>query len=167
MGITNFKHSMEKRYSALAGELIATRANIERIKREVSQLEELEARIPQLEALINSAEMLLRDAHPEWTPDQTPPVQPWTHQLPVAFGSCGRRGMEVLRKAKHPLTCREIALEVLRGVGCEDPDRKLVHRTLNAIEASLRKHKGRSVESSGKYPAQWRSIVNPDVQFDV
>lgn len=65
MGITNFKHSMEKRYSALTGELIAVRANIERIKREVTQLAELEARIPQLEALITSAEMLLRDAHPD------------------------------------------------------------------------------------------------------
>ncbi len=167
MGITNFKHSMEKRYSALTGELIAVRANIERIKREVTQLAELEARIPQLEALITSAEMLLRDAHPDWTPEETPPVQPWTHQLPVAFGSCGRRGMEVLRKADCPMTCREIALEVLRGVGCEDPDRKLIQRTLNAIEASLRKHRGRSVESSGKYPAQWRSIANPDIPFDV
>jgi hypothetical protein len=167
MGMTNFKQSMEKRYSALTGELQAAHANIERIKREVAQLSELEARIPQLEALISSAEMLLWDAHPEWTPDSTPPVQPWTHQLPVPFGSCGRLGMEVLRKAARPLTAREIALEVLRGAGYEDPDRKLVQRTLNAVEASLRKHRGRSVESSGKYPAQWRSIANPDIQFDI
>lgn len=158
---------MERRYSVLAGQLITTHANIERIKREASQLAELEARIPRLEALITSAEMLLRDAYPDWKPEQSPPIQPWTHQLPVAFGRCGRRGMEVLRMADRPMTCREIALEVLRGVGHEDPDRKLVQRTINAIESSLRKHRGRTVESSGKYPAQWRSIANPDIDFDI
>ena len=165
--MTNFKQSIERRYSALTGELQATHANIERINREVARLHELESRIPQLEALIASAEMLLRDAHPEWTPEETPPVQPWTHQLPVPFGSCGRRGMEVLLKTNRPMTVREIALEVLRGAGHENPDRKLIQRTCNAIEASLRKHKGRTVESSGKYPAQWRSIANPGIKFDI
>lgn len=166
MGLTNFKQSLERRYSVLTGQLQAVRADIERIKREVAQLEELEARIPQLEALIASADMLLRDAHPDWTPATTAPLQPWTHHLPVPFGTCGRRGMEVLRKADRPMTVCEIALRVLRDVGCEEPDRKLTQRTLNAIEASLRKHKGSSVESSGKYPAQWRSIAKGDLAFD-
>lgn len=167
MGISNFKHSLEKRYSVLTGELKSTHANIERIKREVAQLGELEARIPKLEALIASAEMLLNDAHPDWSPEEAPPIQPWSHQIPVPFGTCGRRGMEILRQAERPMTCREIALEVLRGVGCENADSKMVQRTLNAVEASLRKHKGRSVESSGKYPAQWRSIANADIEFDL
>ncbi len=166
MGISNFKASLEKRYSALTGELQATHANIERIKREVDRLDELEARIPQLEALITSAEMLLRDAHPDWKPEEAKPVQPWAHLLPVPFGSCGRRGMEVLRNADRPMTVREVALEVLRGVGCEDPDRATIQRAFNAIEASFRKHKGRTIESSGKYPAQWRTITKTDLEFE-
>ena len=167
MGLTNFKLALERRYSALTGRLQATRDDIERIKREVLQLEELEARIPELEALIASAEMLLRDARPDWSPAATPPLKPWTHHLPVPFGTCGRRGMEVLRKANRPMTVREIALKVLRDVECEDPDRKMIKRTLDAIEASLRKHRGTSVESSGKYPAQWRSIAKTDLEFEV
>lgn len=167
MGMTNFRSSLEKRYAALTGELQAVHANILRIKREVDQLPELEERIPKLEALIASAEMLLSDANPDWEPEQTPAVQPWSHQLPVPFGSCGRRGMEVLRLSSKPLTVREIALEVLRGTGCTDPDKKTIQRTCNAIEASLRKHRGRTVESSGKYPAQWRSIGKGEVNFDI
>ncbi|MGE4430596.1 MAG: hypothetical protein AB7E05_07625 [Sphingobium sp.] len=166
MGVTNFRHSLEKRYSALTGQLCEVHANIARIKREVETLAELEAKIPKLEALIESAAMLLEDADPTWRRDHTPAIKPFTHYLPVPFGSCGRRGMEVLRQANAPMTTRQIALEVLRQCGGEDSDPKIIQRTVNAIEASLRKHRGRTVESSGKYPAQWKSIIKADISFD-
>ena len=166
MGMTNFQLSLEKRYSALTGELEAIRANIDRIRREAETIPILKEKVSSLEALIASADLLLRDANPDWTPEKTPPVQPWTHQLPVPFGSCGRRVMEVLRKTDRPMTAREIAQEVLRGVGCEEPDRKTMQRTVNAVEASLRKHRGRTVESSGKYPAQWRTIHKRGMEWD-
>lgn len=165
--MTNFRLSLEKRYAALTGELEQVHANIDRIKREALALTVLEEKVPKLEALIASADMLLRDANPEWQPEETPAVQPWTHQIPVPFGTCGRRGMEVLRVADTPMTVREIALEVLRGVGDDAPDRKTIQRTLNAIEASLRKHRGRTVESSGKYPAQWRAIHKSSLEWDI
>lgn len=167
MGSTNLRHSLEKRYSALTGQLQDTRDNIARIRREVEKLPELEARIPKLEALIESAALLLADINPDWNREETPAIKPWTHQLEVPFGTCGRRGMEVLRKANKPMTSRQVAVQVLREIGNDNPDRAMVQRTLNAIEASFRKHKGRTVESSGKYPAQWRSIVNADIAFDV
>jgi hypothetical protein len=167
MGISNLRHSLEKRYSALTGQLEDTHANIARIQREVAKLPELEASIPRLEKLIDSAALLLKDADPEWEPIQTPALKPWSHGIPVPFGSCGRRGMEVLRRADGPMTTRQLALQVLREAGSETSDPKVIQRTLNAIEASLRKHRGRSVESSGKYPAQWRSIANPEIGFDV
>lgn len=167
MGISNFKKSLEQRYSALTGELQALHASITRIRRETEKLPVLEARIPELENLISGAGLLLRDAHPDWSPEQAPPVQPWTHTLPVPFGSCGRRGMNILRNASRPMTAREIAMQVLREVGCETPDQKMAQRTVNAVEASLRHHRGKTVESSGKYPAQWRSIVNDNIEFDV
>lgn len=167
MGMTNLRHSLEKRYSALTGQLREAHENIARIKREAEKLPEIEASIPRLEALIASAAMLLEDADPSWQREQTPAIKPWTHSLPVPFGSCGRRGMEVLRQADRPMTARQIALEVLRQAGNESADTKLVQRTLNAIEASMRKHRGRTVESSGKYPAQWRSIANPSINFDI
>ena len=167
MGITNLRHSLEKRYSTLTGRLRDAHENIARIQREVDKLPEIEASIPKLEALIASAVMLLEDADPTWQREQTPAVKPWTHLLPVPFGSCGRRGMEVLRQADRPMTSRQIALEVLRQSGTENPDKQTIQRTLNAIESSMRKFRGRTVESSGKYPAQWRSIAKQEIDFDV
>lgn len=167
MGMTNLRHSLEKLYSALTGELEGVHANIARINREMEKLPDLEASIPELEASIASTAMLLKRSNSDWKPEATPPIQPWTHQLTVPFGSCGRRGMEVLRVANKPMTAREIALQVLRESGTESPDPKLIQRTLNAIEASLRKHRGRTVESSGKYPAQWRTIAKRDIAFDI
>jgi hypothetical protein len=86
--------------------------------------------------------MLLKDTSKDWEPEQTPPVRPFTHTLPVPFGSCGRRAMNVLRQATRPLTVRQIAIEVLRQIGSDEPDRKVLQRTQNAIDAFLRKHRG-------------------------
>lgn len=166
MGQTNLRHSLNKRYSALSGELEDVRASIGRIKREIAKLPELEARIPQLERLIESARLLLEDADPNWEVEQAPPLKPWTHHIPVPFGQCGRRGMVYLRKSEVPMTVREVAKAVLRDVGCEDPDRETLRRVQNAIEASFRKFRGRAVESSGKYPAQWRALNKPEITFD-
>lgn len=73
MGMTNFRLSLEKRYSALTGELEDVRASIERIKREVEKLPQLEERIPELQKLIESASLLLQDADPDWQPEKLPP----------------------------------------------------------------------------------------------
>lgn len=167
MGMTNFRLALEKRYAALTGELESVRANIDRIRREIDALPVLEETVVKLEGLIASADNLLRDNNPEWQPEQTPPIQPWTHQIPVPFGTCGRRAMEVLRMASKPMTVREIALEVLRGVGNDAPDDETILRTTNAICASLRSHRGQTVESSGKYPAQWRAINKSSLEWDV
>ena len=167
MGKTNLQHSLEKKFAALSGQLEEAHANIARIRREQAKLPELEARIPKLEALIASAAMLLKDTNDEWAPEQTPAIKPWTHTLPVPFGSCGRRGMEVLRQANRPMTGRQIATEVLHQSGNENVDDKTLLRTTNAIDACLRSHRGKTVISSGKYPAQWRSIANPEVEFDI
>ena len=146
LGHSNFRASLEKRYSALTGQLREVRDNIARIQREVEKLPQLEAEIPKLEALIESAAMLLEDADPTWQREQTRAIKPWTHNLPVPFGSCGRRGMEVLRQADKPMTARQIALEVVRQSGVDQPDKPTIQRTLNAIEASMRKFRGRTVE---------------------
>ena len=64
------------------------------------------------------------------------------------------------------MTVRDVAKAVLRDVGQEEPDRETLRRVQNAIEASFRKFRGRTVESSGQYPAQWRAINKPEITFD-
>jgi uncharacterized protein involved in exopolysaccharide biosynthesis len=51
MGISNFKKSLEQRYSALTGELQVVHASIARIRREAEKLPELEARVAELGAV--------------------------------------------------------------------------------------------------------------------
>ncbi|MEZ5655294.1 MAG: hypothetical protein R3E04_05315 [Sphingobium sp.] len=166
MGLTNYQHALRKKYSALTGELEEVRAQIECIHREQVKLPALEARIPKLEALIASAAMLLKDASCEWGPEQSPPVRPWTHTISIPFGPCGRRAMNILRQVDKSMTVREIALEVLKQAGVAKPDRKIIQRTQNAVDSSLRAHRGRGVESSSKCPAQWRSMAKPGIEFD-
>lgn len=166
MGITNYQAALRKKYSALTGERDLLLERIERIRSEQALLPELEARAAKLEALAQSAGMLLQEEDSDWNASECPPVRPWTHSLPIPFGTCGRRALEVLRNADRAMTVREITLEVLRQVGVVDPDRETIQRAQNAVDSSLRNHRGRGVESSGKYPAQWRSSAKPEIAFD-
>lgn len=167
MSSTNLRAPLGKRYANLTADFQQAEANIERIRREAASLPELEARVPILKSLIESATMLLRDADPDWQPEQTPPVREWTHSLPIPFGSCGRRALVVLKRAERAMTIREVAADVLRQSGTDSPDRETLAKTVNAITSCFRKFNGRTIASSGKYPAQWRSIANPDVEFDI
>jgi hypothetical protein len=166
MGMTNYQHALRKKYSALTGERDLLLDRIERIRRDQAELPALEARAAKLDVLAQSAAMLLQEENGEWGPDQSPPVRPWTHTLPIAFGTCGRRAMEILRHADRAMTVREITLEVLRQVGCTDPDRATLQKAQNAVDSSLRNHRGRGVESSDKYPAQWRVTGRTEIAFD-
>lgn len=167
MGTTNLRASLEKRYASLTGSLTEVRANVARIEREAATLPDLKAEAARLATLVDSAALLLADIDPEFQRERVKAVRPWTHGIPVPFGTCGRRGMAVLREADGAMTVRQIATEVLRRIGVEAPDQKVMQRTVNAIEASLRKHRGRGVESSGKYPAQWRVSHKPELNFDL
>ncbi len=167
MSHASLRAPLEKRYSNLTADLQQIEANIERIRREAASLPELESRVPIIKSLIESAAMLLRDADPAWEPEQTPPVREWSHSLPIPFGSCGRRAMEVLRRAEQAMTVREVAKEVLRQAGTDVPDAKTLAKTVNAVTSCFRKFDGRTIQSSGKYPAQWRTVINQGVEFEV
>ncbi|MBB6124063.1 hypothetical protein [Sphingobium subterraneum] len=167
MGLTNFQHALRKKYSALTGELADIQAQIGRIQQEQARLPKLEARAQKLGALIGSAALLLREVSSDWEPEQTPPIRPWTHTIPIPFGSCGRRGLDVLRKATTAMTVRQIATEVLKQAGIDKPDSATLQKTQNAIDSTLRHNRGRAVEASDTYPAQWRSKGKPGIAFDL
>jgi len=166
MGLTNYQHALRKKYAALTGECAMLRERIDRIHQEQALLPELEARAAKLAALAESAAMLLQEEG-NWSEADSPPVRPWAHSLPIPFGTCGRRAMGVLRTADRAMTVREITLEVLRQIGVADPDRETLQKAQNAVDSSLRNHRGRGVESSDKYPAQWRVQGRVDIAFDL
>ena len=166
MGQTNLRHSLRKRYAHLCGERDDLLLRIESVKRDMARLDELEGQVPELERLINAAELLLRDNDPEWNPEETEAIKPWTHHIPIPFGQCGRRGHVALREAQVPMTCRQVAIKLLADVDVTEPDRETLRRVQNAVEASFRKFEGRTVESSGAYPKQWRAVNKPELAFD-
>lgn len=166
MGHTNLRASLRKRYSHLKGQRDELVRRIDTVRRDAARLGDLEAEVPELERLIDAAELLLRDNDPEWDPDETQSIKPWTHHIPVPFGQCGRRGHKILREAGSPLSCRQVAKQLLVEVGVNDPEPETLRRVQNAIEASFRKFDGRTVESSGSYPKQWRAINKPELEFD-
>jgi len=167
MGATNYITALSKRYSKLTGQLEDTRSKIARIKAEQKTLPQLEARLIEFQPLIKSLAILLKAEDPTWKPDRAPPIKPWTYGIkPIPFGSVSRRGMKVLHEAHRPMSARELAVEVLRQAGVDDPPDELILRTTNTIGSSLRKFKGRTVESSGQYPAQWRAIHKNSIRFD-
>ncbi|KLE31090.1 hypothetical protein [Aurantiacibacter gangjinensis] len=166
MGQTNLRASLRKRHSQLKGQRDDLALRIEAVKRDMAKLDELEAELPKLDELIRASELLLKDNDPDFDPDENPPLKPWTHHIPVPFGQCGRRGLKVLKEANAAMSVRQVAQQVLREVGVDEPELETLRRVQNAIESSFRKFDGRTVESSGAYPKQWRSIVKRELKFD-
>lgn len=166
MGQTNLRSSLRKRYAALTGKRDDLLLRIERIRRDIETLADLEAQAPELDKLIEAAELLLKDNDPDWSPEDTPALKAWTHHIPIPFGQCGRRGLKVLREAEQALSVRQVAKIVLQEVGVDQPKTETLRRVQNAIESSFRKFNGRTVQSSGAYPKQWRAINKPEIQFD-
>lgn len=166
MGRSNLRASLRKRYSHLVGKRDDLVIKIERTKRDIGKLANMEAELPELTKLIAAAEALLKDNDPDWDPSQTRSIKPWTHHIPVPFGQCGRRGLKVLRDAKRAMTVRQVAQEVLSDCGVEEPEPDVLRRVQNSIESSFRHYRGQTVESSGRYPAQWRAINKPQIDFD-
>ena len=166
MGLSNYQFALRKKFSALSGERELLLERIERIKQDQTELPELEARAVKLETLVQSAAELLTEENSDWSAEQSPPVRHKEHKLPIPLGTCGRRAMEVLRTADKAMTVREVTLAVLHQVNVTNPDRATVQRAHNAVDASLRHHRGKGVESSDSYPAQWRSMARPEIVFD-
>jgi len=167
MGATNYQMALSKRYSKLTGLAADARSSIERIKADHERLPELEAQIVELQPQIESLAILLKAEDPDWQPDRAPPTMPFKYGItPIPFGSVSRRGIQTLFRASRAMTARELAVEVLRQAGEDDPPPEMILRTTNTINSSLRKFAGRTVESSGKYPAQWRPIHRQSIRFD-
>ena len=166
MATTNYRSPLRKRYSALTGKRDELSHRIKRIKSDIEKLPDLEGELRDMGPLIDAVTVLLKDDDPSWTPEETPPLKPWTHHIPIPLGQCGRRAMAVLRESSDPMTARQVALKVLEDVGVAEPSSENLQRVVNTVDSTFRKFRGRTTESSGLYPAQWRAINKPEIEFD-
>ena len=159
MGKTNLLHGLESKIGKLMGELAAKRDEVERVEKQAEQLPTMRERLWELEMLIEAIETLIRSDHPDWQRDTINPVRPNVHQIPIKLGNASRIAMDVLRTATEPLTVREIAREVLRREGLDDPNSSTLDKVTNTIGAALKNRRGTVVESDCLWPARWRVKV--------
>jgi hypothetical protein len=112
MSSTNYQSALSKRHSKVTGLVEDAKNSIARIKADQKRLPQLEAKIVELQPLIQSLGILLKAEDPEWTPDRAPPVMPFKYGItPIPFGSVSRRGMQVLQQANRAMTARELGGE--------------------------------------------------------
>ena len=160
MGTTNLLHGLERKFGGLTGELIAKRAEIERIEKLAATLPALRERVSQLTALVGHTEALLQHIKPGWERDTVDPVRPHVHQIPIKLGEAGRKGLEALRKAAVPMTSRELADTILMDGGVLDASAATRQRVTDAVNQALKKRRGKVVESDGLWPQRW-NIIGP------
>ena len=72
-------------------------------------------------------------------------------------GTVYRRAVDVLRTATEPLTARDIVERVLAAANIKRPNKAALAHLTGSILASLRNHKGNSIERTNEgAPARWR-----------
>ena len=77
-------------------------------------------------------------------------------------GHIFRAVVDKLRRANSALTSREITVALLRDQGIEKPPIAMLRNLYGAVHASLRNHKGKTVETVGEgMPAKWVIIPSP------
>ena len=77
---------LETKIGYYKGELQQKREEVDRIRRLSAALPAFEERVALLEALIESATLLIRNDHPEWECDTVDPVRPQVHKTPIRIG---------------------------------------------------------------------------------
>lgn len=149
MGITNLRGSLENEIACHRGELVELRAQIEQAKKLIEQLPTMIGRAGALQETIEAAEKVIKFRTPEWRSESVKPRRRTAHNNPIPFGNISPTALEILRQAAgKPIRTREVAREVLRHHGVEEPERKLLDRVSNSVGASLAAYEKRSVVKS-------------------
>lgn len=162
MGRSNITANMERELAYQLGEREETIEMIQRIEGLNATLPQLRERVGMLDALIKSAECLLREKNPDWSKDGLRPTRRWKHQSPIEFGQCTRSALEVLMSADKPLSTSEITDEVLARKAIFDLDKATREKVRASIQSGLRKHEqSGAIASAGHHPIKWWAVSNP------
>lgn len=158
MGRSNRTAALESKITLLLGEYETKRDEIAKAEKLIDELPTLRERLWEIDTLVSACEAIIKDEHPDWTRDHLRPLKPFVHKIPVRLGSAIKLGLDVLRLADKPLTVREIAAEVLKREGRNDPDTDTITKVANTIGAGLKKKRGTVVDSDGEWPARWWAL---------
>ncbi|AWW74565.1 hypothetical protein CD351_09020 [Erythrobacter sp. KY5] len=143
------------------GELEEIDATIQMIMDGMDNLKELQKRRAKLVRLIDGAEQIITENHPDWQ-NKVKPRKKGKWRSPFANGELGRRALEVLREEDRWMRPREIAIKMLEAKSIATDDRVTLDRVTNSVGGYFAKHEGDLVESTSEYAKKWRLI--PDLK---
>lgn len=121
MGRSNRLAANEKKIAFLLGEREELLPAIGEAEAQAAKLPDMRERLWEITTLIKAAEALIKDDHPDWTSDHIQPQRKWVHKNPIRLGELTRGALAILRGAAAPMTCREVALLLLRQHGHDQP----------------------------------------------
>ncbi len=144
------------------GYLLAKR---EDLGKSIIEAEEVAAKLPtmrnrltEIGTLIDGAKAFVKDDHPEWTGDHLVPIRKWVHKNPIRLGQLTKGALAILRTAEAPMTCREIADELLTRAGRTEWTLAENDAVSNAVQAALHKRRGTTLGSDESWPERWWTI---------
>ena len=143
MGITNVKDVLEYDLARFKGEIEELRRQIAEAERLIESLPAMLKRVSALEEVIEAAGKVLKFRLPDWQSESVKPMRRTAHHNPIPFGETSPTALSILRESDRPLRARDVAKEVLRRFGIEEPDRKQLDRVANSVQASFRDYKKR------------------------
>jgi hypothetical protein len=160
MGGSNTTTNLTGSVQRWKGERESKLAAIAKIEAALELLPMLRERVTHLDALIASAEIIVREDRPDWSADDVQPRRKTDHSSPVPFGLLGRTALEVLRTAPpEGMRTRDITREIMKRFDLDPSDRLLLDKKTNSLNAYLKGNEGDLVQSDGeRLYKRWRLI---------
>jgi hypothetical protein len=131
--------ALEALHAELGGQILQNKREAERL---AEAMKHVEAVLKMLQPGYNVRSISVRRRKPN----------PWFKR-----GTVFRHGLDALRRAGRPMTAREIADAMLAAKGVRDAPNESVRVLVNAVQASLQNHDGKTVKRVGEgSPGRWR-----------
>jgi hypothetical protein len=132
-------HTLRQLHAELAGKLIDNKSEARRI---VTAMKQVEAVMKLLQPGYDVRPIAIRRRK----------ANTWFKR-----GTVFRHALDAMRKAGRAMTAREVADAMLAAKGVRDAPNESVRVLVNAVQASLQNHDGKSVIRIGEgFPGRWR-----------
>ena len=134
-------HTLRQLHAELAGKLIDCKSEARRI---VTAMKQVEAVMKLLQPDYSLRAISIRRRKPN----------PWFKR-----GTVFRHALDALRRGNKPMTARDVADAMLAAKRIQNPPAEQVRSLVNAVQASLQNHDGKTVRRGGVgMPSRWSLI---------
>lgn len=155
MGTTNLLIGLKSKFASVSGDVRDLDARISHIKAEYERLPELEEHYDKLVAGVDHITAVIQMIEEDWDPASVKPVKRYSRRLPMKLGDCTATAIDILKANGGWYSCRELAKLVLHHFGHPNPEREVLRRATNAIDASFRTRQDRTLVCDDSWPRRW------------